>query len=257
MEYGPHGIKGFPTIELFVPGKPPVDDQVAREAMPIGEFALQQVIFLKLKLNIHYPVFFCYSFVTFINAILVGAGCLALGFFVGAQKPSLKFLSTKTVKTVALVDGNKKARATKPPLDIEKLAEIIEEFKVLVVRNDLKMGKGKIDVQCRGKHHLFKQGYKNAIDEAIRLSHLAIETSDHGTLKETHRLDYGASHYAKSQDTTDEIVIPVQFRFQRLWSDYFQEHKVKMPMVLLYQKVLIMHHKIPRWLSITLLIASY
>ncbi|KAI3762338.1 hypothetical protein L1987_52766 [Smallanthus sonchifolius] len=87
--------------------------------------------------------------VAWLSAILVGAGCLALGFFVGARKPGLKFLSTKTVKTAALVDGNKKCRAAKPPLEIEKLAEIIEDFKmVLVVRNDLKMGKGKIAAQC-------------------------------------------------------------------------------------------------------------
>ncbi|EMS50012.1 Peptidyl-tRNA hydrolase 2, mitochondrial [Triticum urartu] len=36
------------------------------------------------------------------------------------------------------------------PLEIENLAKIIEDFKmVLVVRNDLKMGKGKIAAQCR------------------------------------------------------------------------------------------------------------
>ncbi|KAI3811721.1 hypothetical protein L1987_21450 [Smallanthus sonchifolius] len=36
-----YGIKGFPTIKVFVPGKPPVDDQGAREAKPTAEFALQ------------------------------------------------------------------------------------------------------------------------------------------------------------------------------------------------------------------------
>ncbi|GKD34360.1 phosphoglucosamine mutase family protein, partial [Tanacetum coccineum] len=50
----------------------------------------------------------------------------------------------------------------------------------------------------RGKHHRFKRGYKNVIDEAIRLnsvgeeSHLAIETSGHGATKENHWLDDGA-----------------------------------------------------------------
>lgn len=39
-----YGIKGFPTIKVFVPGKPPVDYQGAREAKPIAEFALKQVI---------------------------------------------------------------------------------------------------------------------------------------------------------------------------------------------------------------------
>ncbi|GKA80021.1 disulfide isomerase-like protein 2-3 [Tanacetum coccineum] len=37
-----YGIKGFPTIKVFVPGKPPVDYQRAREAKPIAEFALKQ-----------------------------------------------------------------------------------------------------------------------------------------------------------------------------------------------------------------------
>ncbi|KVI07515.1 Peptidyl-tRNA hydrolase II domain-containing protein [Cynara cardunculus var. scolymus] len=87
--------------------------------------------------------------VTWLGAILVGAGCLALGFFIGARKSSRKFLSTKVAEATALVDGNQKGRAKKP-LEIEKLAEIIEDFKmVLVVRNDLKMGKGKIAAQCR------------------------------------------------------------------------------------------------------------
>lgn len=86
--------------------------------------------------------------VTWLSAILVGAGCLALGFFVGSRKTVSRFLLTKVAETATLVDGNKKGRG-KPPLEIEKLAEIMEDFKmVLVVRNDLKMGKGKIAAQC-------------------------------------------------------------------------------------------------------------
>ncbi|CAL5403398.1 unnamed protein product [Camellia sinensis] len=38
-----YGIKGFPTIKVFVPGKPPVDYQGARDVKPIAEYALQQV----------------------------------------------------------------------------------------------------------------------------------------------------------------------------------------------------------------------
>lgn len=68
--------------------------------------------------------------VTWLGAILVGAGCIALGFFVGTRKPGFKFFAAKTIKTAALVDGNKKGRA-KPPLEIEKLAEIIEDFKMV------------------------------------------------------------------------------------------------------------------------------
>jgi phosphomannomutase len=49
-----------------------------------------------------------------------------------------------------------------------------------------------------GKHHRFQRGYKNVINEAIRLnetgteSWLAIETSGHAALKENHFLDDGA-----------------------------------------------------------------
>lgn len=49
-----------------------------------------------------------------------------------------------------------------------------------------------------GMHHRFKRGYKNVINEAIRLNslgkecHLAIETSGHGAIKENYFLDDGA-----------------------------------------------------------------
>ncbi|KAK6918803.1 Thioredoxin domain [Dillenia turbinata] len=39
-----YGIRGFPTIKVFVPGKPPVDYQGAREIKPIAEFAFQQAM---------------------------------------------------------------------------------------------------------------------------------------------------------------------------------------------------------------------
>ncbi|KAJ8749297.1 hypothetical protein K2173_018779 [Erythroxylum novogranatense] len=38
-----YGIRGFPTIKVFVPGKPPVDYQGARDVKPIAEFTLQQI----------------------------------------------------------------------------------------------------------------------------------------------------------------------------------------------------------------------
>ncbi len=49
-----------------------------------------------------------------------------------------------------------------------------------------------------GKHHRFKRGYKNVIDEAVRLnakgeySPLAMETSGHAAMMENHFLDDGA-----------------------------------------------------------------
>jgi len=50
----------------------------------------------------------------------------------------------------------------------------------------------------KGKHHRFKRGYKNVINESIRLNNsgeeswLAIETSGHAALKENYFLDDGA-----------------------------------------------------------------
>jgi phosphomannomutase len=55
----------------------------------------------------------------------------------------------------------------------------------------------------KGKHHRFKRGYKNVIDESIRLNSigestwLAIETSGHAALKENYFLDDGAYLVAK------------------------------------------------------------
>lgn len=55
-----------------------------------------------------------------------------------------------------------------------------------------------IEDELGGVHHRFKRGYKNVINEAIRLNnegrecHLAMETSGHGALKENYFLDDGA-----------------------------------------------------------------
>ncbi len=60
-----------------------------------------------------------------------------------------------------------------------------------------------IEGELKGKHHRFKRGYKNVIDESIRLnekeeeSWLAIETSGHAALKENYFLDDGAYLVAK------------------------------------------------------------
>ncbi|MEM6253532.1 MAG: phosphomannomutase/phosphoglucomutase [Cyanobacteria bacterium P01_D01_bin.156] len=55
-----------------------------------------------------------------------------------------------------------------------------------------------IEQDLHGKHHRFKRGYKNVINEAVRLtqtgeeSWLAIETSGHGAMQENYFLDDGA-----------------------------------------------------------------
>jgi len=60
-----------------------------------------------------------------------------------------------------------------------------------------------ITKELNGVHHRFKRGYKNVINESLRLnavgveSWLAIETSGHAALKENHFLDDGAYLVAK------------------------------------------------------------
>lgn len=60
-----------------------------------------------------------------------------------------------------------------------------------------------IQDHLKGVHHRFKRGYKNVINEAIRLNregkecHLAIETSGHAAIKENFFLDDGAYVIAK------------------------------------------------------------
>lgn len=60
-----------------------------------------------------------------------------------------------------------------------------------------------IEGKLGGVHHRFKRGYKNVINESIRLngtgkeSWLAMETSGHGALKENYFLDDGAYQIAK------------------------------------------------------------
>lgn len=55
-----------------------------------------------------------------------------------------------------------------------------------------------LETTLGGKHHRFKRGYKNVINEAVRLNQegvncpLAIETSGHAAMRENHFLDDGA-----------------------------------------------------------------
>lgn len=60
-----------------------------------------------------------------------------------------------------------------------------------------------IEKDLKGKHHRFKRGYKNVINESVRLNNegeeswLAIETSGHAALRENYFLDDGAYLVAK------------------------------------------------------------
>eukprot|EP00246_Nothoceros_aenigmaticus_P017276 TRINITY_DN8342_c0_g1_i3.p1 TRINITY_DN8342_c0_g1~~TRINITY_DN8342_c0_g1_i3.p1 ORF type:complete len:170 (-),score=35.25 TRINITY_DN8342_c0_g1_i3:500-1009(-) len=75
--------------------------------------------------------------------VVVGAGCLAAGYYIGRfRRPSEK------VSKLSPLEFNP-YHGKDEPHEVEDLADKYEEFKmVLVVRNDLKMGKGKIAAQC-------------------------------------------------------------------------------------------------------------
>jgi phosphomannomutase len=101
-----------------------------------------------------------------------------------------------------------------------------------------------IEEKLGGVHHRYQRGYKNVINEAIRLnesgtpSFLALETSGHGALKENYFLDDGAYQIAKilikiaqlkaeGQSTVDELIaeLPepaeaIEFRPQIMADDF-------------------------------------
>lgn len=101
-----------------------------------------------------------------------------------------------------------------------------------------------IEEKLGGVHLRFKRGYKNVINEAIRLneagtpSYLALETSGHGALKENYFLDDGAYQIAKilikiaqlkaaGEGTVDELIAELpepaeaaEFRPQILVEDF-------------------------------------
>ncbi len=83
-----------------------------------------------------------------------------------------------------------------------------------------------IEETLGGKHHRFKRGYKNVINEAIRLNQegvncpLAIETSGHAALRENYFLDDGAylvtkiiikmAQLKKEGKTLESLLAPLQ-----------------------------------------------
>ena len=100
-----------------------------------------------------------------------------------------------------------------------------------------------IEEHLNGVHHRFKRGYKNVINESIRLnkegreSWLAIETSGHAALRENHFLDDGAFLVAKlliqmaklkqSKQSLVDLIAPLprslesgEFRLKILESDF-------------------------------------
>ncbi len=80
-------------------------------------------------------------------------------------------------------------------------AVVLEKYPATWIVTDSITSEGLTDFierQLGGHHHRYRRGYRNVINEAIRLNqegkecHLAIETSGHAAMKENHWLDDGA-----------------------------------------------------------------
>ena len=115
------------------------------------------------------------------------------------NKSDLGIIFDTDVDRAAIVDKNGK------PINKNSLIALIssiileENPNTYIVTDSITSdGLSKFINELNGKHHRFKRGYKNVINEAIKLNnegkecHLAIETSGHAALKENYFLDDGA-----------------------------------------------------------------
>lgn len=121
------------------------------------------------------------------------------------EKADLGIIFDTDVDRSALVDAEGRA-INRNELIALISAVILEEHPGSVIVTDSITSDGLkwfIEDHLKGVHHRFKRGYKNVINESIRLnqegteSWLAIETSGHAALKENHFLDDGAYLVAK------------------------------------------------------------
>lgn len=121
------------------------------------------------------------------------------------QKADLGIIFDTDVDRSAIVD--KKGNPINRNALIALISSIVlEEHPESYIVTDSITSKGLttfINEKLKGKHHRFKRGYKNVINESVRLnaegksSWLAIETSGHAALKENYFLDDGAFLVAK------------------------------------------------------------
>ncbi|XWS42873.1 hypothetical protein CRYUN_Cryun16bG0051700 [Craigia yunnanensis] len=150
---------------------------------------------------------------SWLSAILVGAGCLALGYCIGRRHPACLFLSLRGPKDATISKANKKK--TKEPFEIEKLADILEDFKmVLVVRNDLKMGKGKIAAQCShatlGLYKKLLHRAPKALDRWEMCAQPKVERAKSLNLPTHITIDAGRTQIAPNSRTVMAILGPIE-----------------------------------------------
>jgi phosphomannomutase len=121
------------------------------------------------------------------------------------EKADLGIIFDTDVDRAAIVDAEGNA-VNRNDLIALISSVILEEHPGSVIVTDSITSSGLnwfITKHLKGVHHRFKRGYKNVINESLRLnaegveSWLAIETSGHAALKENHFLDDGAYLVAK------------------------------------------------------------
>jgi phosphoglucomutase len=121
-----------------------------------------------------------------------------------ANNADLGIIFDTDVDRAAIVDSNG-MEINKNVLIALISSIILEEHpnSIIVTDSITSTGLGKFINKLGGVHHRFKRGYRNVINEAIRLnnegkeSYIAIETSGHAALKENYFLDDGAYLIAK------------------------------------------------------------
>jgi phosphomannomutase len=121
------------------------------------------------------------------------------------EKADLGIIFDTDVDRAAIVDSQGRP-VNRNALIALIAAVVLEEHPSTTIVTDSITSEGLawfINEKLKGKHHRFKRGYKNVINESIRLnsigepSWLAIETSGHAALKENYFLDDGAFLVAK------------------------------------------------------------
>jgi len=121
-----------------------------------------------------------------------------------ANNADLGIIFDTDVDRAAIVDSNG-MQINKNALIALISSIILEEHpnSIIVTDSITSTGLSEFIDKSGGIHHRFKRGYRNVINEAIRLnnegkeSYLAIETSGHAALKENYLLDDGAYLIAK------------------------------------------------------------
>jgi len=121
-----------------------------------------------------------------------------------ANKADLGIIFDTDVDRAAIVDSHG-MQINKNALIALISSIILEEHpnSIIVTDSITSTGLGEFITNLGGIHHRFKRGYRNVINEAVKLnnegkeSYLAIETSGHAALKENYFLDDGAYLVAK------------------------------------------------------------